>query len=131
MTIRSLNHTDTVVSALLASPFIEWDEWRAIEKARLDVLLNPQALIDSLEEVRHLFNESMLLKMNATGTELLHDMLAGGLQARCGFDRCLERWDTLPYFTEEYECIADTDEVMSLFFRYPWFFYLIITDPAL
>lgn len=94
------------------------------------ICINPRTLHESLEVAREHFDEATVAHMSRVGRELLNDVAVGEIGADRGYRLCLERWCELPYFTREPEPVLGY-ELYDVFFRYPWFFYLLFTDPAL
>lgn len=129
MTQVLTNHFDAVISVLLSDPFNDWEQWRAVETGR-DSLCQPRDLHDSLDEFRGKFDVAIVDHMSYVGHKLMRDVNKGDVGATRGFQRCLTRWCEMPYFTRTPEPITHS-ELNAVFFRYPWFFYLLFTDPAL
>lgn len=126
-----VNHIDTVVSVLIADPFQTWEDWRVVEETRQTLAVDPRDIHSGLEEVRRKFDDRVIDHMSRVGRQLLTEVAEGDFQMGTSWRLCVDRWSELPYFTRDITDTPEEVEVADLFFRYPWFFYLIITDPAL
>lgn len=131
MTTNPQTHTDVVVSVLMCTPFPTWDDWRAVEDARRSILLHPRRLREDLLTAQEHFERTHLDHMTALGEQLIAEVIDGSSAESSTWQLCLRRWGELSYFCYPVGDLLSAADVVELFVEYPWFFYLVITDPAL